>query len=105
MDEWLTVGPLGLIPRAGARQVRHGAACIALFRTVDDEVFALHDQCPHRKGPLSQGLVHGRQVTCPLHGWHICLADGQAQAPDHGTVTHYPVRIHKGQVQIQIPQT
>jgi nitrite reductase (NADH) small subunit len=103
MEKWLTVGPLAAIPRQGARQVRHGKDCIALFRTMDDELFALQDRCPHRLGPLSQGLVHGRQVTCPLHGWNICLASGEAQAPDHGSVTRYPVRLYEGLVQVRIP--
>jgi len=71
---------------------------IALFRTVNDEVFAVRDACPHSGGPLSQGIVHGRRVTCPLHNWVIDLASGEAQAPDEGCAGTYPVRVEAGRV-------
>ena len=63
---------------------------IAVFRTVDDQVFAIEDHCPHRGGPLSQGIVHGGCVTCPLHNWVIALETGEAQGADEGAVTTYP---------------
>ena len=81
---WLDVGALADIPRRGARVVASREGPIAIFRTTDDRVFALHDKCPHRGGPLSQGIVHGEFVTCPLHGWNIALASGAAVAPDIG---------------------
>ena len=64
------------LPERGARCVRVGGVAIAVFRTSTGEVFALRDQCPHRGGPLSQGIVHGTRVTCPLHDWVIDLEDG-----------------------------
>ncbi len=73
---WVDVGPLTALPERGARCVRIGAMTIAVFRTSTGEVFALRDQCPHRGGPLSQGIVHGTRVTCPLHDWVIDLATG-----------------------------
>lgn len=96
MAEWIEVGPLDAIPRLGARTVRSGQITIAVFRTRDDQVFALDDQCPHRGGPLSQGIVTGCQVICPLHDWCIRLEDGEAEAPDEGRTGSYPVRVDDG---------
>ena len=74
-----------------------------LFRSnADDEVFALLDRCPHKGGPLSQGIVFGRKVACPLHGWNIGLDDGNAVAPDVGCARSYAVKIEGGQVWIEI---
>ena len=71
---------------------------IAVFRTTDDNVFALLDHCPHKGGPLSQGIVFGNRVACPLHNWTIGLDDGRASAPDEGCVTRFPVRVENGRV-------
>ncbi len=92
-DDWTEIGSLDEIPRQGARVVRCASGDIAVFRTLDDEVFALRDCCPHRGGPLSQGMVHGRKVTCPLHDWKIDLDTGIAVAPDEGCAARYPVRV------------
>ena len=75
---------------------------IALFRTSDDRVFALRDRCPHRGGPLSQGIVHGACVTCPLHDWVIDLATGTARAPDEGGVDRFAVRVERGRVLVEL---
>lgn len=96
--EWIEVGRLEDIPRQGARVVRCVEGDIALFRTVDDEVFALRDRCPHKGGPLSQGIVHGRRVACPLHDWKIHLDSGLAVAPDEGCAARFPVRLEDGRV-------
>ena len=82
------------IPKLGSRVVRsqtHGD--IAVFRNADDEVFALRDSCPHKGGRLSQGIVFGRSVACPLHNWTIGLADGCAAAPDEGCAQRFPVQV------------
>ena len=82
------------IPRLGSRVVRteaHGD--IAVFRNAEDEVFALADKCPHKGGPLSQGIVFGRSVACPLHNWTIGLEDGKAAAPDEGCAHRFAVRV------------
>jgi len=92
-ENWVTVGSLTDIPRRGARCVKRGGMTIAVFRTVDDHVFALEDRCPHRKGPLSQGIVHDGCVTCPLHNWVISLESGEAQGADEGAVATFPVRL------------
>jgi len=91
--EWIEVGVLSDIPRLGARVVRTADGDIAIFRTADDEVFALRDKCPHKGGPLSQGIVHGRKVACPLHDWKIHLDSGLAVAPDEGCAARFPVRL------------
>ena len=90
MNDWIEVGTLEDIPRQGARVVRTAEGDIAVFRTLDDEVFALRDKCPHKGGPLSQGIVHGRRVACPLHDWKIHLDTGLAVAPDEAAPRAFP---------------
>ena len=98
MSAWIEVGQLGEIPRKGARTIVTADGDIALFRTGDDEVYALADHCPHRGGKLSQGIVHGRFVTCPLHNWVIDLAEGGAVAPDEGCVARFKVKVEGGRI-------
>jgi nitrite reductase (NADH) small subunit len=100
--QWHNVCALDAIPRLGARVVRSEHGNIAVFRTADDEVFALLDKCPHKGGPLSQGIVFGRNVTCPLHGLNLGLDDGQAVAPDVGCARSFAVRIKQAQVWLEI---
>ena len=90
---WLHVCDIDAIPRLGTRVLPHPDGNIALFRTEGDKVFALRDQCPHKGGALSQGIVHGERVTCPLHAWNIDLATGQACAPDVGCAQRFAVRL------------
>jgi nitrite reductase (NADH) small subunit len=92
-EGWIAVGALSDIPSQGARCVTQGDMTIAIFRTTDDQVFALEDKCPHKDGPLSQGIVHGDCVSCPLHNWVIDLATGQAQGADEGETRAFPVRL------------
>ena len=92
--EWLDLGPVNQIPLRGARSVPvTGGDEIALFRTGDGAVYALVNRCPHKGGPLSQGIVQGDKVACPLHDWKISLATGQAQGPDKGCVPTIPVKL------------
>jgi nitrite reductase (NADH) small subunit len=90
---WIDIGKLDDIPRLGARVVETDSGNIAVFRTADDEVFALRDKCPHKGGPLSQGIVHGKRVACPLHDWKIHLDSGLAVAPDEGCAASFPVKL------------
>lgn len=99
---WADVGALHDIPPQGARVVASTRGDIAVFRTIDDGVFALDDRCPHKQGKLSQGIVHGHSVTCPLHNWIISLEDGQAKAPDEGCVRRIPVRLQGGRILLGI---
>ena len=94
----IDIAALDDIPPQGARVVRTPHGCVAVFRTADDRVFALDDRCPHKGGPLSEGIVHGTQVTCPLHNWVFDLATGQAQGADRGQVATYPVRVQGGRI-------
>jgi nitrite reductase (NADH) small subunit len=99
---WADVGSLHDIPRLGARVVRTAETDIALFRTADDRVFALHDRCPHKAGKLSQGIVHGVSVTCPLHNWVIGLADGRAKEPDEGCARTVPIRLEGDRILLAV---
>lgn len=101
-DDWIEIGPLDAIPRLGARTVKTGSGSIAVFRTRQDVVFALDDSCPHRGGPLSQGIVTGCQVICPLHDWCIRLEDGHAEAPDEGMTGTYPVKVDDGIIYLSL---
>lgn len=100
--KWIDIGTLDDVPAQGARCVATPGGKIAVFRTADDEVFALRDQCPHKGGPLSQGIVHGSAVTCPLHNWVISLESGQALGADHGQVPTIPVRLEGRRILIAI---
>ena len=99
MNAWKPICRVDDIPVLGARRVQraHGLE-VAVFRTEANEVFALLDRCPHKGGPLSQGIVFGNSVACPLHNWTIGLADGQAQAPDEGCTPKFQVKVEDGQV-------
>jgi len=101
---WVEVGRLDQIPVRGARRVVRGETVIALFRTTSGEVHALEDRCPHKGGPLSQGIVHGDCVTCPLHNWVIGLGDGLARGADEGAVQRYETRLDDGRISLAVPE-
>ena len=102
MSQWIQVAKLTDIPRLGARVIQYQNKNIAVFRTADDQVFALNNQCPHKQGPLSEGIVHGTTVTCPLHAWKIDLASGNVLAPDEGCTHHYATKIEDNMVWIAV---
>lgn len=98
-QEWTSICRLSDIPRLGARVVaRQDQPAVAVFRTSEDQVFALLDRCPHKGGPLSQGIVFGERVACPLHNWNIELGSGCAVAPDQGCAQKFSVRVEDGTV-------
>jgi nitrite reductase (NADH) small subunit len=101
MTDWKPICRIEEIPRLGARRVHrlHGPE-VAVFRAADDHVFAVLDRCPHKGGPLSQGIVFGHSVACPLHNWTIELADGCARAPDQGCVVTFAVKVEAGHVHL-----
>src|SRR5882672_11045158 len=99
---WIAIGSLTDIPRRGARCVATPLGKVAVFRTQDDQVYAIDDHCPHKGGPLSQGIVHGTAVTCPLHNWVISLETGEALGADKGAVRTIPVRNEKGVLSIAL---
>lgn len=98
--DWKAVCQVADIPVLGARRVaREGSAIpIAVFRNAEDKVFALLDRCPHKGGPLSQGIVFGESVACPLHNWTIGLDDGCAKSPDEGCTPRFACKVEGGQV-------
>ena len=99
MSEWKTICRVDDIPVLGARRVKRASGAeVAIFRNAEDKVFALLDRCPHQGGPLSQGIVHGESVTCPLHSWNIGLMDGCARGADEGCTTPFSVRVEGGVV-------
>lgn len=102
MSSWIEVGLVEDIPVLGARVVKNGESDIAVFRNSNDEVFAVNDSCPHKQGKLSQGIVHGKSVTCPLHNWKIDLTNGEALGPDKGCTGHYATKIESGKISIEI---
>ena len=100
---WRQVCELTDIPRLGARVVKSQQGDIAVFRNAEDEVFALRDKCPHKGGPLSQGIVFGRTVSCPLHNLNIQLEDGHAVKPDEGCTASFLAKVEKGRVYLYLP--
>ncbi|MCF6433223.1 nitrite reductase small subunit NirD [Leisingera sp. MMG026] len=97
---WIDIGHISDIPLHGARVVKTSVGCVALFRTSEDKVLAADDRCPHKGGPLSEGIVHGQSVTCPLHNWVFDLNTGEAQGADAGRIETYPLRIESGRLLI-----
>ena len=102
--DWVDIGPLSAIPVRGARLVKTPAGCVAVFRTSEDKAYAIEDKCPHKSGPLSQGIVHDTTVTCPLHNWVISLETGKAQGADEGQVRTFPLRIESGRILLDAAQ-
>ena len=100
MNVWTEVVALDQIPQLGSRVIATDTMNIAVFRTASDEVFAMKDECPHKKGPLSQGIVHGTSVTCPLHNWKIDRASGEALGPDEGCTNVFSAKVENGTVYI-----
>jgi nitrite reductase (NADH) small subunit len=97
-EMWLEIGSLENIPKLGSRIVKAEDGNIAVFRTANDQVFALKDRCPHKGGHLSQGIVSGELVACPLHNWKIDLKTGEATAPDKGCTRRYEVKCENGRL-------
>jgi nitrite reductase (NADH) small subunit len=101
MNDWTVVCRVEDIPVLGARRVaRPQGVDVAVFRNDQDQVFALLDRCPHKGGPLSQGIVFGTNVACPLHNWTIGLQDGCAKAPDEGCTPRFACQVEGGQVML-----
>lgn len=102
MSDWIEVGSLNDIPKLGARVVKLAEGDIAVFRTANDNVFALRDKCPHKGGQLSQGIVLGDRVACPLHDWKIGLDNGMAVAPDEGCAASFPVKMEGEKIMLSL---
>lgn len=98
MSDWIDVGAVEDVPVLGSRVVQAPGGNIAVFKAADGTLFALRDRCPHKGGPLSQGIVHGHSVTCPLHNWVICLESGEAQGADQGCAHKIPLRVNGARI-------
>ncbi|MDX8386280.1 MAG: nitrite reductase small subunit NirD [Gallionella sp.] len=95
---WTEVCKLEDIPPSQARTVNAGETVIAVFRLTDNRVKAVENRCPHKQGPLAEGIISGEDILCPLHNWRISLDSGEVAAPDAGCVKTYPVKVEDGQV-------
>ena len=105
MTEWKKICMVDEIPVLGSRRVaRSQGIDVAVFRNDKDEVFALLDRCPHKGGPLSQGIVFGQSVACPLHNWTIDLNGGCAKAPDEGCTPKFAVQVVDGGVHLDVAE-
>ena len=102
MSNWIEIAALEDIPRLGSRVVKTDTMNVAVFRTRDDQVFAIRDACPHKQGPLSQGIVSGTTVTCPLHNWKIDLESGCALGPDEGCTNTFNAKVENGKVYLSL---
>ncbi len=102
MSNWTEITPLDQIPQLGSRVITTDTMEIAVFRTAADEVFAVKNACPHKAGPLSEGIVHGNAVTCPLHNWKIDLSSGEALGPDEGCTNTFPAKVDGGIVYVDL---
>ena len=108
-EQWKVICKLDDIPVLGARVVKRGLAWqelpnVAIFRNAEDKIFALLDRCPHKGGPLSQGIVFGEKVACPLHNWNIELDTGCAAAPDVGCTKSFKVKVENGDVSLDLDE-
>lgn len=96
---WIDIGAIEAVPLRGARLLKTALGCVAVFRTGEAEVYATANTCPHKGGPLVEGIVHGQSVTCPLHNWVFDLNTGAAKGED-GQIATYPVRVEAGRILI-----
>ncbi|ORE91907.1 nitrite reductase small subunit [Stappia sp. 22II-S9-Z10] len=102
MTTFIKVGKVSDIPVLGARCVKTPAGTIGVFRTADDQIFAIENRCPHKGGPLSEGIVHGTSVTCPLHNTVVSLTTGLVEGPDGGGVVTIPVEVVDGEIRLDL---
>jgi len=102
MSNWIEVTPLDSIPVLGSRVIETSTVNIAIFKGKDNTIYAIKDACPHKNGPLSQGIMHGDSVTCPLHNWKISLTSGKALGVDEGCTNVYETKVEDGMVFLKI---
>ncbi|KHL26893.1 nitrite reductase [Croceibacterium mercuriale] len=103
MTPMIDIGPVDAIPLRGSRSVTLDGQNIAVFRTGDDRIFALVNRCPHKHGPLSEGIIHGHAVACPLHNWRISLETGEALGADKGCTPTVAVQVEAGRILLAAP--
>jgi nitrite reductase (NADH) small subunit len=101
MKDWIDIGSVDDVPFRGSRLVTTQQGDIAIFKSAEGRIFALWDKCPHKGGPLSQGIVHGESVTCPLHNWVIGFETGEVKGPDQGCARKVKSKVEAGVVFIE----
>ncbi len=97
----IDLGPVGFIPPGEGRAFVVKDKTIAVFRQRDSRLFATDNACPHRGGPLADGIAGGGKVICPFHAWKIDLETGRCQGEDV-TVRTYPVREVGGRIVVEL---
>ena len=95
--KWYPVSAAESIPPREGRKVTHKDFEVALFN-VGDGYLAVDSRCPHKQGPLADGILSGKSVFCPLHNWKISLESGCAMSGGEGCVKTYPVKVVDGSV-------
>ena len=103
--QWIRITPMHNIPLREGRSVTVAGREIAIFN-LGDHVLAVDGRCPHKGGPLAEGIVTGSTVVCPLHAWKISLETGSVTKPDANPacVATYRTRIESGIVLIEVPE-
>jgi len=99
---WHFICKVDEIPRSGGRTVHAGDISVALFRLTDDTVKAIENRCPHKNGPLADGVLSGGDVLCPLHNWRVNLDSGEVAAPESGCVKRFAVKVEDGQIFLEL---
>lgn len=102
MTRWVKVAPLNEIPTLGARVVRSKGVEVGVFRLEDERIFAINNRCPHKGGPLSEGIVYGDKIACPMHSWKISLLNGKADEPDVGQTACFNTKVEDGIVYLEL---
>lgn len=104
-SRWIRIAPIDAVPPREGRAVDVGSREIALFN-LGDRFLAIDNRCPHRGGPLADGILAGGAVVCPLHAWKVCLETGAVQQPGGASacLTTYPTRVKSDVVWIAVPE-
>ena len=96
------LGPIDQIPLGEARVFRVGGRDIAVFRCRTGDVFATSAECPHRGGPLADGLTGKHSVICPLHGFLFDLRTGEAPGRDCARLVTHRVTLLAGALTVEL---
>lgn len=102
MANWIKIVETENVPSMGSRKVVIGETEIVIFKTKDDSIFAVNNECPHKQGKLSEGLVHDKSVTCPLHNWDIDLETGIAKDEGDACTRKYDTKIEEGFIYLSL---
>ena len=101
---WIRIAAISSIPPREGRAVTVAGREIAIFN-LGDRFLAVDNRCPHRGGPLADGILAGDAVICPLHAWRVDLTSGAVDRPSdtETCVRSYSVRVDEGVLMLQLP--